>query len=196
MRDECAMKDFSHDSSPLVQHIATKMRKSTIKWFVFEKWRDIIPNMAELDQQDLKILRHLQKDTSSSIDVLADEIGLSRNACWRRIRRLEADGVISRKVAILNAEALDLDLLVHVMVRIHNHDPKWIDQFKSTIQSMREIVGAYRMSGDLDYLLKVRVRDVKAFDRFYQRLITKVPMSEVSSSFVMEDIKDTTALPI
>ena len=152
--------------------------------------------MREIDEIDLKILRAIQTDVSKSVDVLADEIGLSRNACWRRTKRLETDGIIRGKVALLDAEALDLDLLVHVMVRIHNHEPGWIEKFKSTIQSMREITGAYRMSGDLDYLLKVRVRDVKAFDRFYQRLIDKVPMAEVSSSFVMEEIKETTALPL
>ena len=152
--------------------------------------------MENLDEFDLKILRQVQRDASLSADALADQVGLSRNACWRRVKRLEADGIIKAKVALLNAEKMNLDLMAYVMVRTHDHEPGWLEKFRKAVRSMPEIVGAHRMSGDLDYVLRVRVRDVKAYDAFYQRLVAKVPISEVSASFVMEDIKDTTGLPI
>lgn len=152
--------------------------------------------MKALDEFDLNILKHMQKDASQSVEQLADNVNLSRNACWRRLKRLEADGFIDHKVAILSPQKLDLDLMVYVMVRTHDHEPSWLEKFKSAVRNMPEIVGAHRMSGDLDYVLRVRVSNVKAYDQFYQRLIAKVPISEVSASFVMEDIKDTTSLPI
>ena len=138
----------------------------------------------------------MQDDASQSIDQLADSIHLSRNACWRRLKRLEADGVIDRKVALLNPEAVELDLLVFVMIKALGHDPDWLEKFKKAVSSMPEIIGAHRMTGDLDYVLRVRVKDVKSYDDFYQRLIAKVPIADLSASFVMEDIKDTTALPV
>ena len=152
--------------------------------------------MGDFDEIDLKILRYVQKDASQSIDVMADEIGLSRNACWRRLKKLEADGVIKSKVALVDADQIDLGLLVFVMIRALGHEPGWLGKFKSAVSTMPEIIGAHRMSGDLDYVLRVRVRDVKAYDAFYQRLIAKVPIADLSASFVMEDIKDTTALPL
>ena len=152
--------------------------------------------MSKLDEQDLKILRHLQKDASLSVDQLSEAIHLSRNACWRRLKILETEGVIERKVALVNPDAVDLGLLVFVMIRAKDHDPYWLARFKSAVSSMPEIIGAHRMSGELDYVLRVRVLDVKAYDRFYQQLITKVPIADLSASFVMEDIKDTTSLPL
>ncbi|MEM9280137.1 MAG: Lrp/AsnC family transcriptional regulator [Pseudomonadota bacterium] len=152
--------------------------------------------MSNLDETDLKILRYMQQDASPSVDQLADSIHLSRNACWRRLKKLEADGVIRKKVSLVDPEAVDLGLLVFVMIRALGHDPEWLDIFKKAVSSMPEIIGAHRMSGELDYVLRVRVRDVKAYDRFYQRLIAKVPIADLSASFVMEDIKDTTALPV
>ncbi|MEM7291716.1 MAG: Lrp/AsnC family transcriptional regulator, partial [Pseudomonadota bacterium] len=114
----------------------------------------------------------------------------------RRIKQLENDQVIESKVALVNAEALELGLLVFVMIRALGHEPGWLAKFKSAVATMPEIIGAHRMSGDLDYVLRVRVRDVKSYDNFYQRLIAKVPIADLSASFVMEDIKDTTALPL
>ena len=152
--------------------------------------------MSDIDETDLKILRHMQKDASQSIDQLADAVFLSRNACWRRVKRLEADGVIDKKIALVNPESVDLGLLVFVMIRALGHDPEWLAKFKKAVSSMPEIIGAHRMTGELDYVLRVRVRDVKAYDVFYQRLIAKVPIADLSASFVMEDIKDTTALPV
>ena len=152
--------------------------------------------MKQLDVNDIKILRQLQKNASLSIEEISDRIALSRNACWRRIRRLEDDGIINKRVAIVNADALDLGQMVIVLISTNSHDPKWLSLFRSAIAEMPEIMGAHRMSGDLDYILRVRVRDVRAYDKFYQRLISKVPISNVSSSFVMEDLKDSTELPL
>jgi Lrp/AsnC family transcriptional regulator len=150
----------------------------------------------ELDRLDRAILRFLQRDAGQPVEAVADAVGLSRNACWRRIKRLEETGVILGRVALVDPEAVDLGQTVMVLIRTASHDPAWLARFRAAVVEMPEILGAYRMSGDLDYLLKVRVRDVKTYDRFYQRLITKVPVANVSASFVMEDIKDTNALPI
>lgn len=153
--------------------------------------------MAEdIDKLDRAILRFLQRDASQPIEAIAESVGLSRNACWRRMKRLEETGVIRARVALIDAEAVDLGQTVMVLIRTNSHDPGWLTRFRQAVVEMPEILGAYRMSGDLDYLLKVCVRDVKSYDSFYQRLIAKVPVANVSASFVMEDIKDTTALPI
>lgn len=153
--------------------------------------------MAEdIDKLDRAILRFLQRDASQPIEAIAESVGLSRNACWRRMKRLEETGVIRARVALIDAEAVDLGQTVMVLIRTNSHDPVWLTRFRQAVVEMPEILGAYRMSGDLDYLLKVCVRDVKSYDSFYQRLIAKVPVANVSASFVMEDIKDTTALPI
>lgn len=152
--------------------------------------------MKNLDLSDIRILKELQKDASSSIEEISEIVSLSRNACWRRIRRLEEDGILSKRVALVNADALNLGQMVIVLISTNSHDPNWLGQFRSAIASMPEIMGAHRMSGDLDYILRVRVSDVRAYDKFYQKLISKVPISNVSASFVMEDLKDTTELPL
>jgi Lrp/AsnC family transcriptional regulator len=152
--------------------------------------------MKKLDINDIKILKQLQKNASLSIEEISERISLSRNACWRRIRRLDDDGIINKRVAIVNAEALDLGQMVIVLISTNSHDPEWLSLFRAAITEMPEIMGAHRMSGDLDYILRVRVRDVRAYDKFYQRLISKVPISNVSASFVMEDLKDSTELPL
>jgi len=149
-----------------------------------------------LDQIDINILRLLQKDATLSVDDVSTQVALSRNACWRRIKRLTEDGILIKRVALVNAEAVGLGQTVMVMIRTSSHDPAWLGKFRSAVQAMPEIIGAHRMSGDLDYVLRVRVADVKAYDRFYQRLIARVPVANVSASFVMEDIKDTTELPL
>jgi len=149
-----------------------------------------------IDETDRKILNKLQSDASISIEQLADSINLSRNACWRRVKRLESDGVISKRIALVNPESVNLGLSVFVMIKAFGHDPDWLAKFQKAVSSMPQIIGAHRMSGDLDYVLRVRVKDVKAYDEFYQRLIAKVPVADLSASFVMEDIKDTTSLPV
>lgn len=149
-----------------------------------------------IDELDRKILRQLQRDAHQSLDVLGESVGLSRNAAWRRVRRLEEAGVIRARVVLLDAEALDLGLTVFIQVSTNHHDPDWLLTFARTVRSFPEIQAAYRMSGQLDYMLRARVRDMAAYDRLYQRLIREVPLADVSASFVMEELKETTALPI
>ena len=150
----------------------------------------------ELDSFDRKILMELQRDASLSAEQLSERISLSRNACWRRLKRLEDDGYITGRVALVDAEKVGLGLSVFIIIRTSHHDPEWLAKFRAAVVSFPEITGVYRMSGDLDYVLRARVCDVKAYDRLYQRLIAKVPLSDVSASFVMEEIRETTVLPV
>jgi Lrp/AsnC family transcriptional regulator len=149
-----------------------------------------------VDHTDRRILHELQSDASLSLDEIGDRVGLSRNACWRRIKSLEDDGVIRSRVALLDAEKLGFGLTVIMLIRTRKHDPDWLTKFSKITKSMPEILGAYRMSGDLDYLVRARVADVPAYDQLYKRLIAKIDLSDVSASFVMEEIKETTALPV
>lgn len=131
-----------------------------------------------------------------SVDALAEKVHLSRNACWRRVKNLEASKIILRRVALLDPEAVGLGLLVMVLVRTNQHDSDWLKLFHDAIRHMPEIISAHRMSGELDYVLRVRVATVGDYDSFYQQLISRVPVADISASFVMEDIKDTTELPV
>lgn len=149
-----------------------------------------------LDETDRRILAELQRDGSLPVEQLAERVHLSRNACWRRVKRLEEERVITGRVALVDADRVGLGLSVFVIVRTSSHDPDWLGRFREAVTSFPEITGVYRMSGDLDYILRARVADVKAYDRLYQRLIAKVPLADVSASFVMEEIKETTALPV
>ncbi|RUM96213.1 Lrp/AsnC family transcriptional regulator [Pseudaminobacter arsenicus] len=151
---------------------------------------------VNLDTVDRRLLAELQRDGTLSVDQLSERVGLSRNACWRRVKRLEEDGIITGRVALVDADKLGLGLSVIILVRTSNHDPHWLARFRDAVVSFPEITGVYRMSGDLDYVLRARVADVKAYDRLYQRLIAKVPLTDVSASFVMEEIKDTTVVPV
>ncbi len=150
----------------------------------------------EIDGIDRKILRLMQNDASLSVDQLSEQVSMSRNACWRRVKMLEEAGVIQGKVALLNAQALGLGLHAIVMIRALAHSAEWTAQFQDAVRYMPEIMGAYRTTGDLDYVLRVRVSDIVAYDRFYKQLTARVDIADVSASFVMEEIKDTTALPI
>lgn len=149
----------------------------------------------QIDEIDRRIVAALQRDASLSIDQLSEEVHLSRNACWRRVKLMEEEGIITGRVALVDAERLGYGLSVFILVRTTHHEPGWLDRFRSAVQAIPEIQGVYRMSGDLDYVLRARVPDVKAYDRLYQRLIAKVPLSDVSASFVMEEIKETMMLP-
>lgn len=149
-----------------------------------------------MDDIDKKLLRELQRNASQSVETLAEAAHLSRNACWRRIKNLEALGVIKCKVALLDPEKIGLGLSVYVHIRTSQHDADWLKLFRQTVRNMPEIIGAHRMSGELDYVLRVRVANVRDYDTFYQRLIARVPVSDISASFVMEDLKDTTELPL
>lgn len=152
--------------------------------------------MRKIDEIDHKILDELQRDGSLSIDLLAERVHLSRNACWRRLKALEENGVIKGRVALVDAEQAGCGLSVFIFIRTANHDPDWLARFREAVISLPEITGVHRTSGELDYVLRARVSDVKAYDRLYQQLIAKVPLADVNASFVMEDIKDTTAIPI
>ncbi|MCI3132456.1 Lrp/AsnC family transcriptional regulator [Phenylobacterium aquaticum] len=149
-----------------------------------------------LDPIDRRILRELQADATISIADLAERVGLSQTPCWKRVKRLTDEGVIERRVALLDRDKLDLGLVVFVAVRAARHDEEWLNAFARGAASLPEVVEFYRMSGETDYLLKVIVRDIAAYDRFYKRLIATAPLGDVSSSFAMEQIKFTTALPL
>lgn len=152
--------------------------------------------MLTIDDTDRRLLSALQRDASQSLETLGQAVNLSRNACWRRIRALEDAGVIKSRVVLLDAEKLGLGLSVFMQIRTNAHAPDWLDRFSKATKDMPEVLGVYRMTGDLDYLIRARVADMADYDRLYQRLIRKVPLSDVSASFVMEEIKETTELPV
>jgi Lrp/AsnC family transcriptional regulator len=149
-----------------------------------------------LDRQDFRILAALQEDAGKAIAELAEAVGLSTNACWRRIKRLEELGVIRGRVALLDPEKLGLGVTVFVSVRTNEHNDAWLGQFNAAVTRIPEIVELYRMSGDIDYLMKVVVSDIAHYDRVYKRLISLIRLTDVSSSFAMERMKSTTALPV
>lgn len=149
-----------------------------------------------LDPTDRKILHHVQRDAEASLDTLSDEIGLSRNATWRRIKQMEKAGIIRARVALLDPEAIGLRLTVFILIRTDKHTKAWAENFAKATRGLDAIQGVYRMTGDLDYLIRAQVEDVDAYDRLYQRLISQVDITDVSASFVMERIKETTALPV
>jgi Lrp/AsnC family transcriptional regulator len=150
----------------------------------------------QLDSIDWAILGVLQTDASLPVHEVGDRVGLSSNACWRRIKRLEDSGIIARRVALLDAEMLGLATTVFVAIRTQRHDPAWLDLFSAGIAGIAEISECHRMAGDVDYLLKIVVRDIAHYDRIYRKLIAAVPdIADVSSSFSMEKMKATTALP-
>lgn len=148
------------------------------------------------DTIDQRILHLLQQDATLSVDAISEQVALSRNACWRRIKAMEARGVIRAKVALLDATKIGCPLTALVLIRTDQHSDAWRKDFAIAVAALPEITSAQRMSGDLDYVLKVRLADVAAYDRFYKRLTSRISVSDISASFVMENIKDTTALPI
>ena len=145
---------------------------------------------------DRKILALLQQDSTLPIAALARQVGLSQTPCWKRIQRLEATGVIERRVALLNPEHVGVGLTVFVAVETADHSPDWLARFAAAVSAMPEVMEAHRMAGDVDYMLRVAVADMAAYDRFYKRLIGAVALKNVSSRFSMERIKSTTALPL
>jgi Lrp/AsnC family transcriptional regulator len=149
-----------------------------------------------IDTFDQSILRILQQDATLSVDDLSDRVNLSRNATWRRVKQLEQRGVITGRVALVDPTQAGCALTAMVLIKTIQHESDWIEKFRKTIVSMPEIVGAYRMTGDLDYVLRVRVADVPAYDAFYKRLTSRISVSDISASFVMEEIKETTAVPL
>jgi Lrp/AsnC family transcriptional regulator len=149
-----------------------------------------------MDKLDGEILRLLQQDATQSVSDIADKIGLSTTPCWRRIQTLEKNRVITRRVALLDPEKLGLGMTVFVQVKAPRHDPAWLTKFARHAENIEQIVEFYRMSGEYDYLLKVVVADMRAFDIFYKKLVGGIELSDVTSSFAMEQIKYTTALPV
>ncbi|MEZ8106638.1 Lrp/AsnC family transcriptional regulator [Vibrio genomosp. F6] len=151
----------------------------------------------ELDNVDKKILSMLQVDSTLSLNDLAEAVNLTTTPCWKRLKRLEDKGIIEKRVALLNPEKLGLSFTAFVMVKTSNHSHEWYSQFVDTVTLFPEVMEFYRMAGEYDYMLKVLVKDMKCFDKFYKRLVNSVDgISNVTSTFAMEPLKYTTALPI
>jgi Lrp/AsnC family transcriptional regulator len=149
-----------------------------------------------MDRLDRKILRLLQENTTLAVADIAKKVGLSTTPCWRRIQKLEEEGVIKRRVAVLDPVKVNARVTVFVAIRTNMHSLEWLKRFSEVIQDFPEVVEFYRMSGDVDYLLRVVVPDIAAYDAFYKRLIARIEIRDVSSTFAMEQIKYTTELPL
>ena len=149
-----------------------------------------------MDETDLRILRTLQEDASLSASDIARRVGLSASPCWKRINRLQEEGFIRRQTAILNGERLGFGLTVFVSIKTGEHSNEWLKAFADTVTAMPQVLEFHRMAGDVDYMLKVVVVDIKAFDIFYKHLIEATGLTEVTSRIAMEAIKETTELPI
>ena len=156
----------------------------------------VTPEALIVDKTDIQILDCLQNDATLAVSEIAKRVGLSTSPCWNRIQRLEAAGVIRSRVGLLDPAALNVGVTAFVSIRTSNHNAAWFKTFSETVSKAPEVVEFYRMSGDVDYLLRVVVPDIRAYDDFYKRLIDDVDLQDVSSSFAMEEIKYTTALPL
>lgn len=148
-----------------------------------------------MNRIDRVILSQLQADAALSVGELAEIVGISKSACWRRIKKLESEGVINKRVTLLNAAAVDLSLTVFISIRTNQHNEKWSKQFRAVVRDIPGILEVYRMGGELDYLIKAVVKDMPDYDTLYQQLI-QANLFDVTSNFVMEEIKHTTELPI
>jgi Lrp/AsnC family transcriptional regulator len=149
-----------------------------------------------MDRTDRNILAILQQDASLPVAEVASQVNLSQTPCWRRIQRLERDGVIARRVALVDPEAVGLGLSVFVEIEAADHSPEWLHRFADAVLTLPEVMEVYRMAGDVDYLLRVAVGSMADFDDFYRRLIAAIPCKNVTSRFAMERVKFTTAYPI
>jgi Lrp/AsnC family transcriptional regulator len=150
----------------------------------------------EMDRIDRQILNILQADANTSIQETGERVGLSSNACWRRIKRLEEAGIIRKRVALVDPRRVGRGVTVFVTVRTSNHTEEWLQKFASGVAALPEVMEFYRISGDVDYLLKVLVGDIAEYDRFYKKLIRIAPLFDVSSNFAMEQVKYTTEVPL
>ena len=161
---------------------------------------DLVAHVLEpnrrLDAIDRKILMVLQEDASLSVAEIGDRVGLSSTPCWKRIQRLEADGVILRRVALVDQNKIGLGISVFVLVESADHSETWLRTFADAVSAMPEVMEFYRMAGDVDYMLRVVVADMQSYDVFYKKLIGAVPLKNVTSRFAMEKIKSVTALPV
>lgn len=149
-----------------------------------------------LDRLDMQILDSLQRDATLSMAQLGAQVGLSSTPCWKRVKRLEDDGFIERRVAVINRHKVGLPVTVFVSIRAGQHDEKWLARFAAVVSTLPEVQEFHRMSGDVDYLLKVAASSIEGYDRFYKKLISLVDLAGVSSAFSMEQIKSSTALPL
>ncbi|MFT5711489.1 MAG: Lrp/AsnC family transcriptional regulator [Halioglobus sp.] len=148
-----------------------------------------------MHKTDSTILIHLQRDAALSVGDLAEIVGISKSACWRRIQKLQREGVIKKQVTLLDASSLNLSLTVFIAIKTNQHNEKWAQQFKSVVGDISGILEVYRMGGEQDYLIKAVVKDMPDYDKLYQKLI-KANLFDVTSNFVMEEIKFTTELPL
>jgi Lrp/AsnC family transcriptional regulator len=151
---------------------------------------------VSLDQMDLKILRIVQEDCTKPVAEIGKAVGLSTTPCWRRIQKLEEQGVIRRRVALLDPAKVHAGVTVFVSITTTEHSMAWLETFHAALADFPEVVEFHRMSGAVDYLLRVVVPDIGAYDAFYKKLIGRIELSGVSSAFAMEQIKYTTALPL
>ena len=152
--------------------------------------------MSIIDETDRQILRQLQQDATTSLESLAEQLSVSVNTCWRRVRRLEESGVLQARVAICDPDQLGLGQTVFVAIRTRDHSAAWLKSFAKTVTAIPEVVEFYRMAGDVDYLLKIVVGSVGDYDRVYKALISKMEIADVSATFAMECLKNTTELPL
>lgn len=149
-----------------------------------------------LDEMDIKILGLLQKDCTTAVADIGKTIGLSTTPCWRRIQKLEEHGVIQRRVAVLDPMKVNVGVTVFVSIKTDQHSLAWLEKFHAAVVDLPEVVEFYRMSGEVDYMMRVVVPDIAAYDAFYKKLISRIEISKVSSAFAMERIKSTTELPL
>ena len=149
-----------------------------------------------MDAIDRKILAVVQEDASLSVAEIGQRVGLSSTPCWKRLQRLEADGVIMRRVALIDPEKIGLGITVFVSIETGDHSQDWLKRFAETVGGMPEVMEFYRMAGDVDYMLRVVVADMQSYDVFYKKLIGAVPLKNVTSRFAMEKIKSVTAYPV
>lgn len=149
-----------------------------------------------MDAIDKKILATLQEDASLSVAEIGQRVGLSSTPCWKRIQKLEADGVIQKRVALVDQVKIGLGISVFVSIETGDHSQEWLSRFADTVSAMPEVMEFYRMAGDVDYMLRVVVADMQSYDTFYKKLIATAPLKNVTSRFAMEKIKSTTLLPI
>jgi len=152
--------------------------------------------LTALDKIDRKILMLLQRDATMPVAEIGRKVGLSTTPCWRRIQKMEEDGVIKRRVAVLDPAKVNAGVTVFMAVKTNEHNEGWLRKFAGVVEDFPEVVEFYRMSGEVDYLMRVVVPDIGAYDAFYKKLIGKIALTDVSSSFAMEQIKYTTALPL
>ena len=149
-----------------------------------------------MDAIDKKILTVLQEDASLSVAEIGQRVGLSSTPCWKRIQRLESDGVIQKRVALVDQDKIGLGVTVFVSIETGDHSEAWLTRFAETVRAMPEVLEFYRMAGDIDYMLRVVVPDIPGYDAFYKKLIASIPLKNVTSRFAMEKIKASTSLPV